>query len=133
MDEGTKGPRDQGTERPRGAFEYNPKMAWATLRGVFAAGKPEVALTILQHPDNPDYPGDWIKFPELNWLQPTFPAGGRRYVLKKGQLLVLRYRLWIHGTFPNPSTPQLHHSQTPTPEDYSHEWRIYKAVSRITN
>ena len=113
------------------AFEYNPKMAWATLRGVFAAGKPEVALTILQHPDNPDYPGDWIKFPELNWLQPTFPASGRRYVLKQGQPLVLRYRIWIHGTFPNSLNPQLINSQTRSPDPSADEWRAYKAASRM--
>jgi Methane oxygenase PmoA len=115
------------TDPPKG----NPRMAWATLRGMFAAGKPAVALTILQHPDNPDYPGDWIKFPELNWLQPTFPAGGQRYVLNQGQPLVLRYRLWIHGAFPNSSTPQLLNSQTSRPEPSADEWRAYKATSRI--
>jgi Family of unknown function (DUF6807) len=99
----------------------NPRMAWADLSGVFAPGQPEAGLTILQHPDNSEYPGDWVKFPELNWLQPTFPAAGRRYLLKKGKPLVLRFRLWIHrggkvsrGTFVD-------------------EWDSYRHTSRIAH
>jgi hypothetical protein len=37
-----------------------------------------------------------VKFPEINWFQPTFPASGTRYELKQGEPLVLRYRLWLH-------------------------------------
>ena len=68
--------------------------AWAELSGVFGSGR-KASLAVFQAPSNPDYPGDWIKYPELNWFQPTFPASGTRYVLKKGQPLVLRFRLWI--------------------------------------
>ncbi len=70
------------------------RSAWAELSGVFSGGR-KASLAVFQAPTNPDYPGDWIKYPELNWFQPTFPAGGTRYVLKKGQPLVLRYRLWV--------------------------------------
>jgi hypothetical protein len=70
------------------------RSAWAELSGVFPGGK-KASLAVFQAPTNPDYPGDWIKYPEINWFQPTFPAGGTRYVLKKGQPLVLRFRLWI--------------------------------------
>jgi len=69
--------------------------AWADLSGVFPDGK-EAGLAVFQAPGNPDYPGDWIKYPELNWFQPTFPAAGARYVLKKDQPLVLKFRLFIH-------------------------------------
>ena len=78
---------------PAGA---NPRRAWADLSGTFAGGERAAGLTVFQNPANPDFPGDWVKYPELNWFQPTFPAAGTRYVLKKDQPLVLRYRLWIH-------------------------------------
>jgi len=81
----------------------DPRRAWADLSGTFAGGERAAGLTVLQNPANPDFPGDWVKYPELNWFQPTFPAAGTRYVLKKDQPLVLRYRLWIHrGTAAEP-------------------------------
>lgn len=44
------------------------------------------------------YPGDWVQFANLNWLQPTFPTKGTAYGLKTGEPLALRYRLVIfHG------------------------------------
>ena len=55
-----------------------------------------VGLTILQSPRNPDYPGDWVQYPEISWVQPTFPAAGTRYTITKNRPLELRYRLWIH-------------------------------------
>jgi hypothetical protein len=72
-----------------------PRMAWAALWGTFPGGKEPAGLAVLQSPKNPDYPGEWVKYPELNWLQPTFPAAGTRYVLKAGQPLRLQFRLWI--------------------------------------
>jgi hypothetical protein len=74
----------------------SPRMAWAELSGMFAGGKEPVGLAVFQSPTNPNYPGDWVKYPEINWFQPTFPAAGTRYALKKGQPLVLQFRLWIH-------------------------------------
>ena len=71
------------------------RRAWADLSGVFPGGH-EVGLTVFQAPSNPDYPGDWIKYPEINWFQPTFPAAGTRFVLKKDRPLVLKFRLFIH-------------------------------------
>jgi len=70
------------------------RSAWAELSGVFAGGK-MASLAVFQASTNPDYPGDWVRYPEINWFQPTFPANGTRYVLRPGQPLVLRYRLWI--------------------------------------
>lgn len=86
---------------PAGA---SPRRAWGDLSGWFAGGERAAGLSVLPHPANPDHPGDWVKYPELNWIQPTFPAAGTRYVLKKDQPLVLRYRLWIHrGTTSEPT------------------------------
>jgi hypothetical protein len=80
-----------------------PKRAWSDLSGLFAGAKNSSGMMVLQNKQNPDYPGDWIQYPELSWCQPTFPAAGTRYQLLKGKSLVLRYRLLIHaGT--NPET-----------------------------
>ncbi|MFI5381869.1 MAG: DUF6807 family protein [Tepidisphaerales bacterium] len=79
------------------AADKQPRMAWAGLSGTFPSGKQPVGLAVFQHPGNPDYPADGIKYPEINWFQPTFPAAGTRYVLKKDRPLVLRYRFWIHS------------------------------------
>jgi hypothetical protein len=76
--------------------DANPRMAWADLSGAFPGGRQPAGITVLQNRENPDYPGDWVKYPELNWFQPTFPASGTRYVLKKDPPLTLRFRLWIH-------------------------------------
>ncbi len=73
-----------------------PRMAWAEDSGKFDYAPQSSGLVVLQHRANPDYPGDWVKFPEINWFQPTFPASGTRYELKKGEPLVLRFRLWLH-------------------------------------
>ena len=75
-----------------------PPAAWACLSGVPPQGQQTVSVAILQDPANPEYPGDWVQFANLNWLQPTFPAKGTAYGLKTGEPLVLRYRLVIfHG------------------------------------
>jgi len=56
----------------------------------------QMELTIFEKADNPDYPGEYIQYHEIQWFQPTFPATGTRFLLKKGETLTLRYRLWIH-------------------------------------
>ena len=72
-----------------------PRQAWACLTGIPPAGKQPVSLVILQDQANPGHPGDWIQYPELNWLQPTFPATGTAYGLKTDTPLILRYRLVV--------------------------------------
>lgn len=74
-----------------------PRRAWSDLSGLFAGAGTTSGLMVLQHKQNPDYPGQWIQYPELSWCQPTFPASGTRYKLVRGQPLVLRYRLFIHA------------------------------------
>lgn len=97
--------------------EANPRMAWAALSGTFSTGKRASELVVMQSASNPYYPGDWVKFPELNWFQPTFPASGARCVIAKGKPLKLRFRLWMR---PGPKTSE---------EKYRDQWRIFHAGS----
>jgi hypothetical protein len=94
-----------------------PRMAWAELFGIFGDAPQPSGMVVLQHSANPDYPGDWVKFPELNWFQPTFPASGTRYELKKGAPLVLRYRLWLHR------------AAKASEADCASQWRAYHSAS----
>ncbi len=78
-----------------------PRRAWSDLSGLFAGSNSSSGLMVIQHHQNPDYPGDWVQYPDLSWCQPTFPASGTRYPLQKGKPLVLRFRLFVHaGTLP---------------------------------
>ena len=72
--------------------------------GIPVGGQGVVGLTILQHAQNPDYPGDWVQYPNLSWVQPTFPAANTRYTISKDRPLVLRYRFMIHDGKPTPET-----------------------------
>lgn len=73
-----------------------PCRSWASLSGIPPSAKERVTLTIIQRRDNPHYPGGWVAYPELPWLQPLFPADGERYQLEKAKPLTLNYRLWIY-------------------------------------
>ena len=73
-----------------------PRRAWAHRSGTPLGVQSVVGLTILQCPLNPDYPGEWVQFPKLSWLQPTFPTTGTRYTITKDRPPELRYRIWIH-------------------------------------
>jgi hypothetical protein len=75
--------------------DAKPRRAWSDFSGIFegtASG-----LMVLQYRDNPDYPGDWVEYPDLAWVQPTFPASGTRYPLSTEKSLILRYRLIVHA------------------------------------
>jgi len=103
-----------------------PRAAWAEISGRFGGAANPSGIVVLQHRSNPDYPGDWVAFPNLDWLQPTFPASGTRYELKSGQPLRLHFRLWLHRggkageercaaqwrAFQLPATPQFLPMQT---------------------
>ncbi|MCG8311219.1 MAG: PmoA family protein [Cytophagales bacterium] len=80
------------TDEPAGV----PQRAWSDLSGVFAGNDEPSGLTVFQHKENPEYPGAWVQYPELSWVQPTFPDSGTRYPLKPGKPLVLRFRLIVH-------------------------------------
>jgi len=74
-----------------------PRRAWSDLSGVFAGNDSPSGLIVFQHHKNPEYPGEWIQFPELSWVQPTFPTSGTRYALVLGKPLILRFRLVVHS------------------------------------
>jgi len=80
------------TDRP----DASPRKSWGDLSGIYAGAQVPAGVAILQHASNAHFPGDWIDYPELNWLQPAFPSVGTRYELRKAEPLVLRFRLWIH-------------------------------------
>jgi hypothetical protein len=65
--------------------------------GVFSGNEEPSGLTVFQYEENPEYPGAWVEFPELSWVQPTFPTTGTRYLLEPGKPLVLRFRLIVHS------------------------------------
>lgn len=96
------------------------RMAWAELFGKIEGAAQNSSVIVLQHSANPDYPGDWVKYPELNWLQPTFPASGNRCKLKPGEPLVLRYRLWLHR------------GAKVSEASCANQWRAYNAASAPT-
>ena len=74
-----------------------PRRAWSDFNGIFEGNEAFSGLTVLQHRDNPNYPGKWVEYPDLAWVQPTFPAPGTRYPISMKEPLILRYRLVIHS------------------------------------
>jgi hypothetical protein len=86
----------------------NPVRAWSDFNGIFKGNTSASGLMVLQYQANPDYPGQWVEYPDLAWVQPTFPSPGTRYPLQKEKPLVLRYRLIIHsGGKPDSATSEL--------------------------
>lgn len=77
--------------------DSQPLRAWSDFNGVFEGNKYTSGLMVLQHKENPEYPGTWAEYPDLAWVQPTFPTPGTRYHLDKGKSLILRYRLIVHS------------------------------------
>jgi len=75
----------------------NTVRAWSDFNGIFEGNKSLSGLMVLQHKDNPEYPGAWVEYPNLAWVQPTFPTPDTRYPLIKGKSLILRYRLITHS------------------------------------
>jgi len=91
----------------------SPRRAWSDSVGIRQGGTKSVGFAVLEKITNPDYPGDWIEYPELPWFQPTFPAKGTRHVLTQGKPLVLQYRLWIRE------------AKETSQAQYDEQWRIY--------
>jgi len=89
-------PESQGISFFTDETNSKPVRAWSDFNGIFAGNKSVSGLMVLQHKDNPEYPGDWVQYPNLAWVQPTFPTSGTRYPLSKEKSLILRYRLIIH-------------------------------------
>lgn len=91
-----------------------PRRGWADFVATFGERSDPTGILVLQRQSNPNYPGDWIKYPEIQWFQPTFPAAGSRHALKKGSPLVLQYRLWIRR------------GEVASEECYVDQWRAYQ-------
>lgn len=89
--------KDQNIVKHIGGSGLWPQEAWAEDVGVPPEGKEPVGLFMLQKPSNPCYPGDWQDFPNLNWLQPTFPSKAMAFPLTPGKPLELAYRLIIRN------------------------------------
>ena len=80
-----------------GKPDASPRVSAGQIVGTPPGGQTAVAVVILQRAANPCYPGQWVSYPNLNWLQPTFPTNGTKYPLDKDKPLVLRYRLVIQA------------------------------------
>jgi hypothetical protein len=75
----------------------NPLCAWSDFNGIFKGADSTSGLMVLQHKENPGYPGSWREYPDLAWVQPTFPTPGTRFPLSTKKPLILRYRLIVHS------------------------------------
>ncbi len=73
------------------------RAAWGELVGVPPDGKGPVGVFLLQSPLNPEYPGDWVDYPKLAWLQPTFPSKGTAYALDPKTPLELAFRVIVRS------------------------------------
>jgi len=94
-------PQNQKITASNDSSIFNPRRSWSDLSGLFKGANSTSGLMVFQHHLNPDYPGDWVQYPDLSWCQPTFPAVKTRYPLIKGRPLILRYRLFVHaGSMP---------------------------------
>jgi hypothetical protein len=89
-------PKLQNISFKRDSSINKPSRAWSDLSGLFAGAESPSGMLVFQHKQNPDYPGDYIQYPDLSWIQPAFPSPGTRYKLVRGEPLVLRYRILIH-------------------------------------
>ena len=97
--------------------DSNPLRTWSDFNGIFEGNESSSGLMVLQHKDNPEYPGNWVEYPNLAWVQPTFPSTGTRYPLSKDDSLVLRYRLIVHD------------GEKPSIDISEKRWDAYNATS----
>lgn len=98
-------PKEQEIYHFTDLLELDTIRGWAGFNGVFEGNNKKSGLIILQNKNNPEYPGEWIDYPNLSWVQPTFPTPGSRFFLSKSEPLTLKYRLIVHtGGIPNKST-----------------------------
>ncbi len=104
-------PENRIYSRPRSNY-IHPLYGLAGVGGCvwrLWGAKEAGGLLIFPHAENPHHPPDWVEYPDLNWIQPTFPAAGVRYELKPGKPLTLRDRLWVwNGEEPPQDVWQAH-------------------------
>lgn len=94
------------------------RASWGEARGIWDDSSRTAGLVVFQNPGNPEYPGQWIEYPDLPWFQPTFPTATTRYVLKKGAPLILQFRLWVHR------------GNKPSDESFHQQWQTYVQASK---
>ncbi|WP_236978808.1 DUF6807 family protein [Membranihabitans maritimus] len=70
--------------------------AWSDFSGIFENSGEISGMVVLQHSSNPEYPGDWVEYPDLSWVQPTFPTPGSRFLLTVNEPLELKYRIVVY-------------------------------------
>ena len=90
-------PKDQKITYHTDDESEMPHRSWSDLSGVFAGNEEPSGMTVFQHKDNPEYPGEWVEYPDLSWVQPTFPTADTRFPLVPGKPLVLRFRIIVHS------------------------------------
>ena len=76
---------------------FGKGSAWIDFYG--KRGNTIEGLAILQHPSNPWYPSPWFTR-DYGFISPTpmyWPQNGTETSMKKGTLLVLRYRVLVHS------------------------------------
>ena len=78
-------------------FEPGQFRSFAAYSGEFAEHAQQSGIAILQHPDNPDHPQQWIQYPNLNYFQPVYPGG----LLVELKPFELKYRVWAFDGTPS--------------------------------
>lgn len=97
----------------------SPRRSWADFSGIFEGSQTVSGVTVLQNRENPEYPGEWIVYPDLCWVQPAFPKHNTRYLLSKDKPLVLRYRLIVHQ------------SGKPNDATLAEQWDNYHSITNL--
>lgn len=91
-------PKSQNISHFTDEANAEPVRAWADFNGIFEGNTSTSGLIILQNKNNPEYPGSWVDYPDLSWVQPTFPTPNTKFPLSTTAPLTLRYRLIVHAT-----------------------------------
>ncbi len=76
---------------------FGKSSPWMDFYG--KRGNATEGIAILQHPSNPWYPSPWFTR-DYGFMSPTpmyWPQNGKDIRLKKGSVLVLRYRVLVHS------------------------------------
>lgn len=76
---------------------FGKESAWIDFYG--PRGTSLEGLAIMQHPSNPWYPSPWFTR-DYGFMSPTpmyWPSKGEETFLKKGTILLLRYRVLVHA------------------------------------
>jgi hypothetical protein len=85
----------EGALAEKGTFgQPSPWIDFYGKRGSATEG-----LAIFQHPSNPWYPSPWFTR-DYGFMSPTpmyWPENGEETLMKKGQTLLLKYRVLVHG------------------------------------